>query len=201
MTSGQLGHEGISQASEGVVDRVADMAMVDLHAVGTRYELDHLSGVERAVDGVERSGARRLVRCKRQRDLSQSGTDRMDPSQVPRCCGLFIGVDGARAVGALLVDDAAIDEPCQGGVERRQVIERETIVRVVCVQEVEGVIEVDVVRGTEAGRHKGVGIHVANHNRPVDRLRASRYIYPVTDKTYETGYANGKGSSGKNERP
>jgi hypothetical protein len=112
----------------------------------------------------------------------------MDPSQVVRRRGVVISIDRPGPVGALLVDHASVDEPCQGRVERREVIEGETILRVVCVQEVEGVVEIDVVRVTEAERHKGAGIHVANHNRPVDRLRASGYIYAVTDKTYETGY-------------
>ena len=43
------------------------------------------------------------------------------------------------------MDDAAVDEPGQRVVERREVIERETILGVVGVQEVEGVLEIDVV--------------------------------------------------------
>ena len=80
------------------------------------------------------------------------------------------------------MDHAAIDEPGQGRVEGREPFDRETIVGVVGVQEVEGVLEVDVVRVTPVTR---VGlvlvrVHDNNHNTPIDRLRASLYIGPVT---------------------
>ena len=100
----------------------------------------------------------------------------------------------ARPVGALLVDDAAIDEPGQRRVERREVIQRETILGVVGVQEVEGVFEVDVMGVPHADRSKGVCIHLANHNRPIDRLRARGYITQVTETTYETGYDHTEGA-------
>ncbi len=44
-----------------------------------------------------------------------------------------------------MVDDAALDEPVERVVERRELLDRETILGVVGVQEVEGVVEVDVV--------------------------------------------------------
>ena len=52
---------------------------------------------------------------------------------------------GAHAVGALDVDDAPIDEPGERVVERRQLVDGETIFGVIGVQEVEGVLQVDVM--------------------------------------------------------
>ena len=53
VTRGQLGHERIGQARQRVVDRIADVAMVDVDAVARGDELDDLAGVERAVDRLE----------------------------------------------------------------------------------------------------------------------------------------------------
>ena len=44
-----------------------------------------------------------------------------------------------------MVDDAALDEPVQGVIEGRQVLDPETIVEVVGVQEVEGAVKADLV--------------------------------------------------------
>ena len=195
VTGGQLGHERIRESGQGVVDRVADVAMIDVDAVGAGHELDHLAGVECPVDGVEGAGVRGSVRRERQRDLAQSRADRLDPRQVAGRNGIVLGRDGTRPVGALLVDDAALHEPAEGCVERRDVVHRETILGVVGVQEVEGVLEIDVVRVASADRSQCTCVHVANHNRPVDRLRARGYITPVTDKTYETGYDTGREQS------
>jgi hypothetical protein len=44
------------------------------------------------------------------------------------------------------VDDAAVDEPGQRVTQGRQALEWETIFEVIGVHEIEGVLEVDVVR-------------------------------------------------------
>ena len=84
------------------------------------------------------------------------------------------------AVRALGVDHAAIDEPGQRVVEGRELLGGETIVGVIGVQEVEGVLEIDVMRMTSLDRVVELDVHRANHNIPIDRLRASGYIGPVT---------------------
>ena len=85
-------------------------------------------------------------------------------------------------IGAFEVDDAAIHEPAEGRIERRELLERETILGVVGVQEVEGVVEMDLVSMAPLGDGRNVICqHVDNHSSPVDRLRASGYCNPVTD--------------------
>ena len=90
--------------------------------------------------------ARRALLDDRIGDLAQGGAHGMDASEVARG-GESVGWRAcARSpIGALAVDHAAIDEPGQGVVEGRQVLDRETILEVVGVQEVEGVVEADVV--------------------------------------------------------
>ena len=152
MTARQLEHERIGQAGQRVIDRVADVAMIDVDAVGAGHELDDLSRVQRPVDRLEGGRRRGRVPGERQRDLAQRCADRPDAGQVARRGGLGrAAACGSGPVGAFLVDDAAIDEPGQRRVERREAIDRETILGVVGVQEVEGVLEVDVV-GVALGR-------------------------------------------------
>jgi hypothetical protein len=71
------------------------------------------------------------------------------------------------------VDDPAIDEPRESVVEGRELVDGETILPVIGVQEVEGVLEIDVVCVTSLARIGGVDIHDNNHLIPLDRLRAS----------------------------
>ena len=61
MTGGQFHDERVGQAGEGVVDRIADMAMVDVAAIGPRNELDDLACVERPIDGFECAGIGRSL--------------------------------------------------------------------------------------------------------------------------------------------
>ena len=100
----------------------------------------------------------------------------MDPREVAHAAAASLGGLRADAVGALGVDDAAVDEPGQGVVEGREVIDRETILGVIGVQEVEGVLEIDVVRVTRWTGRESCDVHLDNHNIPIDRLRARGYI-------------------------
>ena len=87
--------------------------------------------------------------------------------------GIVVRHLGADPVGALDVDDAAIDEPGEGVVEGRELVHRETIFGVIGVQEVEGVLQVDVMSVTAVDRvGNGVRVHLDNHSIPIDRLRA-----------------------------
>ena len=78
--------------------------------------------------------------------------DAVDARQVARPLRVLGGRLGADAVRALGVDDASVDEPGERGVERRELFDRETILGVVGVQEVEGVLEIDVVGVAAIGR-------------------------------------------------
>jgi hypothetical protein len=68
----------------------------------------------------------------------------------------------------------------EGRIERRELLERETTFGVVGVQEVEGVVEVDVVSVASMTGQMVVCVHDNNHTIPIDRLRARGYIGPVT---------------------
>ena len=155
MTVGQLGDERVGQPRQRVVDRVADMAVVDAAAVGPGDELDDLPGVQRPIDQFERAGVRGAVLGDRGRDLAKGRSDGMDAGQVALHERLGLRPDAV--VGALGVDHAAVDEPGQRVVEGRELLDRETIVGVVGVQEVEGVLEIDVMRMTSLDRVEVAG--------------------------------------------
>ena len=72
----------------------------------------------------------------------------MDPPEVARHQRVLAASLGSDAVGALAVDDAAFDEPGERIVEGRELLDGETILGVIGVQEVEGVLEIDVVSVT-----------------------------------------------------
>ena len=88
---------------------------------------------------------------------------------------------GAHAVGALDVDDPTVDEPFEGRIERRELVHRETILGVVGVQEVEGVLEIDVVSVASVDLIGGFCFHLDNHSIPIDRLRA-RGVHYVSNR-------------------
>lgn len=180
MPVGQFRHERIGQPRERIVDRVADVAVIDADTVGCRDELDYLPGMKRPIDGVERAGMGRSTVGDRQGDLAQRRPEGADAREVPRHEGVLRRRLGADAVRALEVDHASIDEPRQRGVECRELLERGAVRRRFGVQEVEGVREIDVVRVTSIDRFQGVYVHVYNHSRPLDRLHTRRYIGPVT---------------------
>ena len=150
----QLGHEWVAQAGERVVDRIADVAMVDRDAaVGGRYELDDLARMQRSIDSVQRASCGGRWSTMASTSRSAPRTAWMRASLVPRLSGrdrLTI-----QPLGALRVDDAALDEPRERVAERRQTLERETVLEVVRVHEIEGVLEVHVVgvvaRGVASG--------------------------------------------------
>ena len=159
------------------------MAMVDVDSRPERDELDDLSRVERRVDGLERAGIRSALLGDRERHLAERRADRVDPGEVPLHQRVVARHLGAHAVGALDVDDPAVDEPFEGRIERRELVHRETILGVVGVQEVEGVLEIDVVSVASVDLIGGFCFHLDNHSIPIDRLRARGYITEVTDKT------------------
>src|SRR5436190_11018764 len=178
---GKLEDERLRQPRKRVVDRIADMAVVDAAAVGRRDELDDLARVERAIDGFERARVGRTVLRDRVRDVAEGRTDAVDAgefSRLDRCMGRGLGTD---AIGAFGVDDAPIDEPAERAVEGRKLLDPETVIGVVSVQEVEGVLEVDVVGVSPTRLVEHLDIHLDNHSTPLDRLRARGYITRVTD--------------------
>src|SRR6185312_6509298 len=109
--AGQLGHERVAEAGQRVVDRVADVSMVDRDAtVGRRHELDDLARVEGAVDRIESARLRGPVVDDRIGDLSKRAADRVDPGQVSGgCAGVLVGLL-TEPLCALRVDDTALDE-------------------------------------------------------------------------------------------
>ena len=161
--------------------------MIDAAAVRRGDELDDLAGMERPVDRVERGGIGRPMLGDRVRHVAQRRADAVDAPELARLERVVGDRLGADAVGALAVDHPPIDEPRKRVVEGRELLERETIVGVIGVQEVEGVFEVDVVSVTPIGRVEGLDVHLDNHSTTVDRLRASRYITQVTDLPTHTG--------------
>ena len=152
------------------------MAMVDADAVPGGHELDDLTRMECAVDGIESAGMRGTVLDDGIGHLAQRVPDRVDTGEIAlRRVWIGLGL-GAQQVGALAVDDPAFREPVQGRLQGRDPLDRETILEVVGVQEVEGVIEADVMGVVPGGSgSKGLCSHVANHFKPLDRLRARAY--------------------------
>ena len=103
------------------------------------------------------AGIGRPVLGDRVRDVAQRRAHAMDAPELTRLERLMGDRLGAHAVGALAVDHPPIDEPRQRVVEGRELLERETIVGVIGVQEVEGVFEVDVVSVTRDRAGRGAG--------------------------------------------
>ena len=123
-------------------------------------------------------------------DLAEGRPDGVDALEVAgrqrrgRCAALR-----ASAVGALEVDHAAVDEPGERDVERRELLDGETILGVVGVQEVEGGRRRRRRGRDPDGRSVGAGsMSSRNHITPIDRLRARGYSI-VTDTRAQTGYA------------
>ena len=140
-----------------------------------RHELDDLAGVERPVDRLERAGcggrcsttAWATSRSAARTAWTRSSVARAGRGSAAACVG--------QPIGALAVDDLAVDEPVEGRVEGRQLLDRETVVGVVGVQEVEGVVERHVV-GVTRGRPGWWRCRIVdNHSKTLDRLRARGY--------------------------
>ena len=96
----------------------------------------------------------------------------MDPREVALHQRVVTRHLGAHAIGALDVDDAPVDEPGERVVERRQLVDGETIFGVVGVQEVEGVLQIDVMGVT-----------------PVNGIRWCVGVHEITTLYHLTGYA------------
>ena len=122
-------------------------------------------------------GLGRPVLGDRVRHLAQRRADGVDARRghAPRA-GRWAAAWARTRSAPSRVDDAPIDEPRERVVEGRELLDRETILGVVGVQEVEGVLEIDVVSVASVGRIEGLDVHLDNHSTPVDRLRARGYI-------------------------
>ena len=106
-------------------------------------------------------------------DLAERRPNGVDPGQIACHQRVVARHLGANPVGALDVDDAAIDEPGECVVEGRELVHRETIFGVIGVQEVEGVLQVDVMGVTAVDRvGNACACSLDNHSIPIDRLRA-----------------------------
>ena len=128
------------------------MAMVDVAAVRRWDELDDLAGVQCAIDRFEGPGVGRAAppRSHGRPRAGRSGRrGRAEIACHQRVVARHLGAD---AIGALDVDDAPVDEPGERIVEGRELVHRETILAVVGVQEVEGVLEIDVMGVTRCDR-------------------------------------------------
>ena len=122
------------------------MAVVDMDPVRGRDELDDLAGMERPIDLGQRVAARDPVLDDGVGDLAEGVAHGVHALDVAiGGVGMFGGL-AARPVGTFDVDQAAIGEPREGVIERRQRLVRETILGVEGVQEVEGGVDADVVR-------------------------------------------------------
>ena len=104
--------------------------------------------------------------------LAQGRPDGVDPREVLLHQRVVARDLGAHAIGALDVDHATVDEPRERIVERRELVDRETILGVVGVQEVEGVLQIDVMGVT-----------------PVDGIRRCVGVHEITTLYLLTGYA------------
>ncbi len=78
---------GSAIAGQGVVDRVADVAVVDAPAVGARDELDDLAGVERAVHRGQRGAVGDAPLDDRVRQLAHRASHGPDLGEVPLADG------------------------------------------------------------------------------------------------------------------
>ena len=67
------------------------------------------------------------------------------------------------AIRPFAMDHAAIDEPRERVVEAGELLDRETILPVIGVQEVEGVLEIDAVGVALIGARNVVCKHLDNH--------------------------------------
>ena len=80
---GQLDDERLGQAGQRVVDRIADVAVVDADAVGRRRELDDLARVQRPVDRRRaRPCAGDAMLGDRVGDLAEGRADRADALEI-----------------------------------------------------------------------------------------------------------------------
>ena len=119
---------------------------------GAGDELDDLAGVERAIDRFERAGAGAPMLDDGVGDLAQGAADGVDARQVAlRRAARPRPAPRTRSAPSVWITPRSTNQ-VEGVVERRELLGGETIVGVVGVQEVEGVVEIDVVRMTRGPR-------------------------------------------------
>ena len=149
--------EGLGQAGEGVVDRVANMAVTDRHAIRGRDEFDPLARVERPIDLGQRGRICWPTVNDGVRHLAEGAADGPDPRQ-----GL-VGGGAGRSIGGCppAMDDPAGEEPVGRIAERGEMVVEETILQFDGVQEVERVVEREFVSMVPGGPVDGAcGGHV-----------------------------------------
>ena len=133
-----LGDERIGEAGQGVVERVADVAVADRHAIGRADELDPLAGRDRPVDLGKRFLIGRPAMAHRVGDLPQRRTHRTHAGERV----VLADTPGTkRGRPAAAVTDAPLDQPVRRVVECREVIDECIRFELDGVQEVEGVVE------------------------------------------------------------
>lgn len=185
MTAGQFADEWFGQAGEGVVDRIADVAVIDAAAIWRGNQLDDLARMQGTVHGAEGGPLRRAMLGNRLGHLAQGVANGVNAIEIPGGGGRLGRHLCPGAFGAFVVDDAAIHEPGQRVIEGGELLDRETIVGIEGVQKVEGPAEVDTVGVAGNAGSERVCKHLDNHFTTLDRLPASRYR--ITPKRYLTG--------------
>jgi hypothetical protein len=103
--------ERISESGQRVVDRIADVSMVDVDAIRRWHELDHLACMERSIHGIEGGGRRGPVVDDGGGHFAEGGADSADTGQIAARDHGMAGILGPKEVGALAMDDSPIDEP------------------------------------------------------------------------------------------
>ncbi len=175
MTGRQLCHEWIGQARQGIVDRIANVTMVDTDAVGGRDQFDDLSGVECPVHRTQRPRAWGSPFDHGLSYLAQGVTHGADMFNIPGRESRLGCRSRSRSVRAIAVNDLAFDEPGQRVLEVREPLNREAVIDVGGVEEVEGRPEVDAVGMTSTDPGMRFWQHGDNQNITVDRLHARGY--------------------------
>ena len=132
--------ERLHQASERVAEGIDGIALADRDALGSRRELDDLTGAQGPVDDLDRLRVRRALDGDGVRHLAQRVTDTVDARQPSRGAPADPGCSalGARRVGA---EQPSIREPREGGIEAGEVLDGPGLGQLQRVHEVERVVE------------------------------------------------------------
>ncbi len=119
MTDPDLANERIGQAGQRVVERIADVAVPDRHAVRRSDELDPLASRDRPIDLGEGFRFGRPAVAHGVRDVAQGRADGAHPGER----GVVVDARRAqRGRSSTAVTDAPPDQPGGGIVERFEVI-------------------------------------------------------------------------------
>ena len=167
--------ERIAEPGESIVDRVAHVAVVDVHPVRGGDELDDLAGVERPVHLGQRAAARDAVLDDGVGHLAEGVAHGVHALDVAvRGAGRFGGLT-ARPIGAFGVDQAATGEPGEGeiSVGSFSTGKPSSVSRVFRKSKVVSTLTSWAWPGRASWVERAVTI--CNHITPIDRLRARAY--------------------------